>query len=85
VDAPVVPEVPELAPLVAEPFAGAVLVEPPEAPMLEVAPDLVDGSVVLLAVPAADPIPEAVPEAVLEHAAKPAAQARARSVVLIMI
>jgi hypothetical protein len=96
VDAPVVPDVPELAPVVAEPLEGIVLVELPDAPMPEVVPELSeplalglvpDGETVAAAVPPADPIPEADPEAVPAHATRPAAQVaqvRARRVVLIM-
>jgi hypothetical protein len=93
VDAPVVPDVPELAPVVAEPLEGAVLVELPEAPMPDVVPELteplalglvLDGETEVAAVPPADPIPEAVPEAVPAQATRPAAQVRAMRVVLIM-
>jgi hypothetical protein len=93
VDAPVLPDVPELAPVVAEPLEGTVPVELPDAPMPDLVPELteplalglvLDGETVVAAVPPADPIPEADPEAVPAHAAKPPAQARAMRVVLIM-
>jgi hypothetical protein len=91
VDAPVVPDVPELAPVVAEPLDGIVLVELPDAPMPEVVPELTEPLALGLvpdgetaAVPPADPIPEADPEAVPAHATSPAAQVSARRVVLIM-
>jgi hypothetical protein len=94
VEAPVEPDVPELAPVPAEPpVEGTVAVELPDAPMPELVPELteplalglvLDGEMVLLAEPPADPMPDAVPEAVPAHAATPAAHARARRVVLIM-
>jgi hypothetical protein len=96
--APVEPDVPEpaLVPAV-PPVDGVVAVEPLDAPMPELAPELVeplalgeDGFTEPLAVPAADPMPEADPEAEpdavgVPQAARPAAQARARMVVLIMM
>jgi hypothetical protein len=71
------------------PVEGTVAVEPPDAPMPDLAPEVDEGVVAVpLAVPAADPMPEAdpeaEPEAVVPQAARPAAQARARRVVLII-
>lgn len=99
VPAPVEPDVPEPALVPAEPpVDGVVAVEPLDAPMPELEPELdvplalgEDGLMVPLDVPAADPMPEADPEAEPEavgpepQAARPAAQARARMVVLIMM
>ena len=95
--APVEPDVPEplLVPAL-PPVDGTVAVEPLEAPMPELEPELVvplalgeEGLTEPLAVPAADPMPEADPEAEPDavgpepQAARPAAQARMRMVDLI--